>query len=628
MTVEMSPGMSPGDHARGGPGPYLLCLAIVLGFHACFILFRLVPVLDGNLLGPDSYMHLVHASRLFETGAWFDATVPRANAPFGDILNWTRPFDVLLLAGAWAASPLLGFDKALFWTGVVVSPLLQCAVVVTFAWAVAPMFDYSRRILAMIVLLVQPAIIIYALAGRADHHVLILWSFVVAMGLTMRLLMRPYSPGLSLATGAALGIGVWFSVEVLLALAIIFAATALHWIVGRRNDARKYLVMALGLLLAMVVALAAQRPPTEYVLAEYDRISVVHLLVAVLALGFWWLAARTEARIQGRGGRMVLALAGAVVAGGLLWLVYPDFFAGPLTGVDPRLQVLWLQKIANMNGFLPVSGVTTARFLFYLGPVLITVPYLVWVLTREHQGSLAPAWRLVGVATAVFLPLSLMHGRFSPFAAVVIAIPLTDLIGRFRSRLEGQGPSPGVLSPGVIVKRAFGTAGLLVGFSAAGLVLVSVLKLLHGTAGDGAQQVRAELPCRVKDVAAQLGDPRGLGARRQIVLGPIDDGPELLFRTRHSVVGTAYHRNQAGILDTFDIFAVLDDAGARRLVNRRGVDLILVCIASGARSIYSTATRTDGLYRRLAEGRSPPWLRPVPWQPELATGYRLFEVLR
>ena len=273
-----------------------------------------------------------------------------------------------------------------------------------------------------------------------------------------------------------------------------------------------------------------------------------------------------------------------------------------------------------MRGLLPLSGVDTARFLFYLGPALITVPYLVWVLARERERRLAPAWLLVGVATAVFLPLALLHGRFSPFAAVVIAIPLTDLIGRFRRRLEGQGQSLGA-----IVMRAFGTAGLLVGFFAAGLVLFAVLKLLYGAAQDGAAQVRAELPCRVKDVAAQLGDPRGLGARRQIVLAPIDDGPELLYRTRHGVVGTAYHRNQAGILDTFDIFAVLDDDGARRLVNRRGVDLVLICFGSGAHNIYSSGTRTDGLYRRLVEGRQPPWLRPVPWQPELATGYRLYE---
>ncbi len=621
----MTAGMHSRDHAPKGPGPYLylLCLVVVLGFQAGFILFHLVPVLDGRLLGPDSYMHLVHAARLFDTGGWFDHTVPRANAPFGDVLNWTRPFDVLLLAGAWVLSPLLGFEKALFWSGVVVSPLLQGAAVVTFAWAVAPMFDRNRRILAMVVLLVQPAIIIYALAGRADHHVLILLTFVVAMGLTMRLLMRPYSRGLALATGAALGIGMWFSVEILLALAITFAATTLHWIVNRRDEARKYLGMALGLLLALAVAMAAERLPTEYMLAEYDRISVVHLLVAGLAMGFWWLAARTEGRIQGRGGRTVLALAAAVVMLSLFWLVYPDFFAGPFANEDPRLEELWRQKVANMSGLLPLSGVETARFLFYLGPALITVPYLVWVLARGGERRLAPAWLLVGVATAVFLPLALLHGRFSPFAAVVIAIPLIDLIDRFRRRFEGQGQSLGV-----IVKRAFGTAGFLVGFFAAGLVLFAVLKLLYGAAPNGAAQVRAELPCRVKDIAAQLGDPRGLGARPQIVLAPIDDGPELLYRTRHGVVGTAYHRNQAGILDTFDIFAVLDDDGARRLVNRRGVDLVLVCIGSGARNIYSSGTRTDGLYRRLAEGREPPWLRPVPWQPELATGYRLFEVAR
>ncbi len=606
------------DHAPLGLSPLLLCLVIVLAFQACFILFRLVPVLDGHLLGPDSYMHVVRAARLFETGAWFDYSIPRANAPFGDVLNWTRPFDVLLLAGAWVLNPRLGFEAGLFWSGVVVSPLLQGAAAVAFAWALAPMFDRNLRMLAMVVFLVQPAIIIYALAGRADHHVLILLSFVVVMGLTMRLLLRPYSRGLALATGAVLGIGMWVSVEFLLALAITLAATTLHWILNGRDEARKNLGLALGLLLAMAVALAVERPPTEYALAEYDRISVVHLFIAVLALGFWVVVGGIEGHIHGRVGRMILALAGAVVTGYLLWLVYPKFFAGPLADFDPRLVPLWQDKIASIRGLLPVSGADTARFLFYLGPALITVPYLGWVLTRERERRLMPAWLLVGIATAVFLPLALLHGRFAPFAAVVIAIPMIDLIGCFRRRLEGQGQRLGV-----IVMRAFGTAGLLVGFFAAGLVLFAVLKQVHGAA-----QVRAEPPCRVKDVAAQLGDARGLGARSRIILAPIDDGPELLYRTRHGVVGTAYHRNQAGILDTFVMFAIADDDGARKLVNRRGIDLILVCATSDARNIYSSGTRTDGLYRRLAEGRQPPWLRPVTLPPGLATGYRLFEVAR
>ncbi len=55
------------------------------------------PVLDGGLLDSDSYMRLVRVDLLYQTGAWYDGNIPRSNAPYGDILHWTRLFDAVLL---------------------------------------------------------------------------------------------------------------------------------------------------------------------------------------------------------------------------------------------------------------------------------------------------------------------------------------------------------------------------------------------------------------------------------------------------------------------------------------------------------------------------------------------------
>ena len=82
------------------------------------------PLLDGGLIGTDGYMRLVRVELLHETGAWFDGRIPRSNAPYGDTLHWTQPFDLLLLGATWPLTPFLGFEKALFWGGAFVSPLL------------------------------------------------------------------------------------------------------------------------------------------------------------------------------------------------------------------------------------------------------------------------------------------------------------------------------------------------------------------------------------------------------------------------------------------------------------------------------------------------------------------------
>ena len=97
----------------------LLCV----GLQAVFVLSGLSPVRDGGLFGPDSYMRVNRVLHLFGDGAWYSSLYPYSNAPFGELLHWTRAFDILLLANAGLAAPFVGLKAAVFWSGAVISPL-------------------------------------------------------------------------------------------------------------------------------------------------------------------------------------------------------------------------------------------------------------------------------------------------------------------------------------------------------------------------------------------------------------------------------------------------------------------------------------------------------------------------
>ena len=135
--------MAPGDSiAVTGPGPGTPAAApagrdaalawavataalVMLIIQAGLVLKGNAPVLNGVLIDPDSYMRLARVEHLWATGAWFDPVFPRIGPPEGLALHWTRPFDVLLLAGALIASPLLGFKAGLYWWGAFLGPVLQ-----------------------------------------------------------------------------------------------------------------------------------------------------------------------------------------------------------------------------------------------------------------------------------------------------------------------------------------------------------------------------------------------------------------------------------------------------------------------------------------------------------------------
>ena len=108
-----------------GAGAVVMVIASVTVVHVVWWLVGDSVVTFGNLVDSDGYARLVRIQRLLETGAWFDVGLPRANRPDGGTLHWTRPLDVLLIILALPLAGLIGFSKALFWAGVLVSPLLM-----------------------------------------------------------------------------------------------------------------------------------------------------------------------------------------------------------------------------------------------------------------------------------------------------------------------------------------------------------------------------------------------------------------------------------------------------------------------------------------------------------------------
>ncbi len=619
-SFDIRPDSRAGGVGLGGRGarqdwiPYLLAIALGLLVHGLATGAGVTAVLEGQLHGTDGYLRLVRVTELYRTGAWFDDMVARGNAPYGMPLHWTRPMDLLLLAGGWTLSPLLGFDKALFWSAAVLSPVLQLAMVLALVWAATPLLDLRHRCLLILAVFVQGPLVSTGLIGRADHHMLISLAFVVSIGFGMRLVMRPFDARLALAAGAALGFALWLSMEALLLLAASFAILAATWLRRAGDRARKNLWHALGLCAMVALAIAVERPPARYLAEEYDRISIVHLAVALLALAFWAVVRLLERRgVPARAipGRLALAGLGALAAGAVMFLAYPKFYGGPEVDVDPRLGPIFFELVNELQPLWPYDTRSLGRFLTFLGPALVCVPFLAVLLARERDPDRWDGWFYIAVCLSVFLSLAMLMLRFAPFTEVLLAVVLAELLGRLLTLCERVRPVAAriVLRSGLMV-------GLLTGFIGLGTLLEGPAKTAKVRAG-----------CGLQNAYALLSRPDGLGARPRTVLAHFNHGPELLYRTPHAVVAAPYHRNAAGLLDSEAIFGARDDAVSRRMIDERGVELLLFC--PGGPALFQAAARGHSTFvGRLDEGRIPDWLRPVAVPPELDGAFRLYEVVR
>ena len=198
------------------PWPWLAVALFVTFVHGVWWLLGDDVVARGAFADGDSYAHLVRALQLVETGDWFDSGFPRANAPFGDTLHWTRLFDVILIALAMSLTPVLEFADALFWAGVMVSPLLHVSAALALVWATIPVLGRTGATAAGALTSVQLGILNFATVGHADHHMLFALISVLALGFVFRSLTAvDFRRGDALAAGLLLAAGLWVGPETL-----------------------------------------------------------------------------------------------------------------------------------------------------------------------------------------------------------------------------------------------------------------------------------------------------------------------------------------------------------------------------------------------------------------------------
>ena len=613
--------MSSISRNESGLGRLLPLAALIIIWalvHATLVFFGDQPALEGGLLGPDAYMRMVRVTELAQSWQWFDGTIDRANAPYGDTLHWTRPFDLLLILLALPAGLFLGAEQALEMAGMVVSPLLQLATALLLIWALRPVIRPAIWFLPAVALLLQPGALAYSMLGRVDHHTLLLLVFVAVAGFMLRALRNHSDAGAALYAGVAAGFGIWLSVEFLLVVAACLASLGLPWLFGERDRAAQNKWYALGLSGMLLVALFVERPLVSLLEPSYDRVSCVQYLLAVSIMLFWRMAESFE-NSGGRPshflGRAALAVVGVGAVALLLSSVFPLFLAGPMAGVDPRILPIWLDRVLEMRPLVPTDRQSLGRFILYLGGIVLITPFFLKALIESRRSERFFPLVFVAVACLLLTAAAVQHQRFAGYAETAFVFAFAVVLDRVL-KLTGQ--------IGSDLLR-----GLLRGGFTVVMLLGPVLIAGHLTANNAAVAGADDSPagCTVSDVASFLKTDPYWGAAPQTVLAFMDIGPELLYRTQHRVIGTPYHRNGDGIFDGHRILATVDTATARTLVQQRGIDLVLLCQSPGERAFYASADGEENLYRRLGAGNPPDWLAPVELPSGLRTQARLYRVL-
>jgi hypothetical protein len=571
----------------------------------------LAPTKTYELCDSDCYMRLVRVSELYHSGRWYDAVISRSNAPYGESSHWTRPFDVLLLAGAVPLSLFTDFKTALFWWGVIISPVLMIAAIVAMQWASRAVLKDDGPILACFVFVLQIIMLSYFQAGRPDHHSLIILLFVLSLGFALRMILGPFNALMCYAAGAVGALAVWVSVESILSMFMIIAALGVLWILKDSDFARKSLHYSLALFVFTAFSLILERPWHDLTTKQLDSISIVQCGIFGFIALFWVINSvfgRNKDFFRRVLHRLSFALAGGAAIAFVILLFFPKFYRGPFADVDPRIIPIWLSRVKEVQPLLNVLTLTIPFQLF--GSFVLAIAFIIYLMLSKSYNENRDGWLFISFAAVIFITISLYQIRWSAYAQILLIIPMTGLMVLLRQK----GPQAGLLK---ILKNVSIVLVCSLGFLLLGLLADVIFK--KGESEKSNQKFSLIRMCKYLNETEQFqkGNCR--------ILTFIDYGAEILYRTPYEVIGTPYHRNSSGILDTYDIMTADSDKKALEIVQKRKINLILLGPESGESRIYSKPEQTSTFSQRLREGIIPDWLKKVELPSDLSSSFLLFE---
>jgi hypothetical protein len=590
------------------------CILIALVLIAAYSV-GLMPARKGELVDCDCYMHLIRASDLYNHGQWYDPVWIKSNAPLGEPLHWSRPFDVLLLAGAIPLSLFVDFETALFAWGVALSPVLMVIALIALNWTTRVVLNKDGTFLVILFFLAQAVVRSVFQPARPDHHGLLLLFYILQLGLVLRIIVKPFKRSRCYGAAAVSAMAIWISVESMVPVCVTIGILGFLWVLKEEDFLRKSFHYALGLFLFCCLFLVAERPFHNLTLIKYDSISIVYAgILGLMALfgGAASVLSNSTSLLQRRTLRLVCGLLGAACIALIIYRLFPKLYQGPFADVDPRIIAVWFNKTKEIQPLLS-SSISLGVSVQLIGLAMVSFPFMFYLLVRRKETVSQNAWIYITLSAILFFLMALYQMRWTIYPYTLFSIVMAELLSRLLSYKNEKMP---------IVWRAIKNSMI---------ALMMTMGFLY--TGVLAEKILSKPPAGPKYNNPPLSkicdylNSRNEEAKHslQIMTHPFF-AAEILYRTDHSVVATANTYGQ-GILDTYDVMTAQTDDHAFKILRSRQIEMILLCPKSPESAMYSKPSQTSTFYRRLCEGQVPLWLNKVELPENLNEDFLIFETI-
>lgn len=506
---------------------------------------------NANLPNPDSYYKLVILNDYApETGFQF---IARDNAPHGSWIHWSLPHTWVI----WQLHRglmVFGMNKegSLLWAGGGLTMLSMLLVAFFVALAVVKVGSPQSALISGLVLITSLPLFGYGKLVQITHHIFMLVPLAAAAACFFRANFKG-SQWQDFLGGIFLGLALWVSPET---MPIVLAFSAMRASIRIQNPlAGAVWPVAFGLLATLLTGWFIDPPPPTFSSWALDHISFTWLLFGgILAILLLMADNCVVRRIP-----IVVAIRELILAlilAAICWLIIvPEVLEGPSGLIPQDLKEIWYDRIQELQ---PIKD--APQFLAYLLVPLISAALLSYAAWRERS-----LWMLVLALTVlIYCFLGAIYIRMAAAGAIMAALAFGIGISRlnvFINFHDSKLPLGEQILCAILVLSV-----PLQFFSSIGLEIM-------GRENNIANNISASRECSMSDILPTLN-----GLSTGIVLSGTDIGPELLYRTRHSIVSGNYHHNISGLKDGFKIMQSYKPyTEAISLIKSRDIRYILMC---------------------------------------------------
>ncbi len=518
---------------------------------------------DFFLTDSDSWMRALRITDWLSDFQWSEKVFPWTNPPHGFILHWTRACDVVWAILALPLTLFMPLKSAVFWGGMLFSPLFFAFTMSTLCWGLKPYVPDThakQKIFAVAVIF----LLFYLnkidntfVFHRPDHHSLMSLVFSFNIAVILRSYIKPKLTNMLIA-GALSGFGMWASsaIEGLFVVTLMLMALSINWIFYKKS-ALNIIYYAFGLFCAVCLAWLINPPFGGWAEIDINGLSIAHtVLTGLIFISYAFIYRLNPQKIISK----ISLLGSFTILSAALMLCFfgTDRILIPI--YEPHVQQYFLPRINEMK-HMPLVGIRIISVI--LGCILLIALIYRDRLKTFYLADLIICFTGVSVAATCVM-------RFFPYYNMMLGVLIILVLYRIMAYHS---------------KSWFGNFGKIL------YVLLPVLALA------------ALLPIPSEKHFPPLQGP---------ILTDLFDAPEIIFKQGVDTVGSPYHTNVEGIIDNYKMWFTTDENELKSLLKKHKIKEIYLPLDPFSEFYVELFDNTDKLYGKvMIDEEIYPWMDKI-----------------